>query len=625
MTITSIVSHGPVALETGPVCYGGAEEGTASKAWVYSEQVYEPTIRPKYCPTLSCEKEPAFSNFQDYSMGIMVPKVSASSKTDDALKTINAVNGSAENENQSARYRRNAVRGSANTNENLPISSLRSGLKIMYGERVGIQVLQHNTNQIKTREKPSPKTSDTAEAGALECYIRATSMLELMSAAGLNYRKPKFNSRAWRGPRQDSRSDRQLPVTTKASYDGAQIHLREKHAALLGSTILTNDKIQRDKSSSKEQPTTPPEQATLGATEIKCISRPAVVSDDSTSNDEYDRVLPRAIQDRRNELTHSTDTSDNKMLYARGGQCERERTLPTVAYMNGNMPTTGYNYSLQPNTKSVDQTALAELKEVGDLIVTSTQKELPVTGALLESNQYGNGNMEAGYISYTVPTLLIADSQRPKTRVCAWMDSLVIPDPCTDIPSMMGGTSGHHDTQGRPVWRGTSTAHIQEKYERALVKVMHHHRQQFILSTSQDGPLNVDDEGERVCTTPLADIESNKMAQGYYRNFLMGEEKASGEILRFFPNFDKTDTVVVEAKTACGERHELTRKAPPTTEVTTNVGPVQSTGTTRRPRSSTISPKIETRRSTAPKNTSRAPFRHPLRERRADLAHASWR
>ena len=329
MMITCIVSHGPVALETGPVCYGGAEEGTASKAWMYSEQVYEPTIRPKYCPTSSCEKEPAFSNFQDYSTGIMVPKVSASSKTDDALKTINAVNGSAENENQSAKYWRNAVRGSANTNENLPNSFLRSGLKIMYGERVGIQVLQHITNQIKTREKPSPKTSDTAEAGALECYIRAASMLELMSAAKLNYRKPKFNSPAWRGPRQDtSRTDRQLPVATKASYDGAQIHLI------------------------------------------------------------------------------------------------------------------------------------------------------------------------------------------------------------------------------------------------------------IILSTSQHGPLNVDDEGERICTTPLADIESNNMAQGYYRNFLTGEEKAYGEILRFFPNFDKTDKVVVEAKTACGERHELTRKASPTEEVKTNVETGQSSRTT---------------------------------------------
>jgi len=36
---------------------------------------------------------------------------------------------------------------------------------------------------------------------------------------------------------------------------------------------------------------------------------------------------------------------------------------------------------LNKNLKSVDRTALAELKEVSDLlIVTSTQKELPVTG-----------------------------------------------------------------------------------------------------------------------------------------------------------------------------------------------------------------------------------------------------
>jgi hypothetical protein len=61
-----------------------------------------------------------------------------------------------------------AVRGSANTNENLPISFMLSELKIMYGERVGIQVLQHNTNQIKTREKQSPKPADSAEMDTLE-------------------------------------------------------------------------------------------------------------------------------------------------------------------------------------------------------------------------------------------------------------------------------------------------------------------------------------------------------------------------------------------------------------------------------------------------------------------------
>jgi hypothetical protein len=37
MMTTSIVSHGPGALETGPVCYNGAEEDTASKAYTHSE------------------------------------------------------------------------------------------------------------------------------------------------------------------------------------------------------------------------------------------------------------------------------------------------------------------------------------------------------------------------------------------------------------------------------------------------------------------------------------------------------------------------------------------------------------------------------------------------------------
>jgi hypothetical protein len=54
--ITSMVSHGPRALEIGPVCYGGAEEGTASKAWMYSKHVYESTILPKYCPLYSVKR-----------------------------------------------------------------------------------------------------------------------------------------------------------------------------------------------------------------------------------------------------------------------------------------------------------------------------------------------------------------------------------------------------------------------------------------------------------------------------------------------------------------------------------------------------------------------------------------
>jgi hypothetical protein len=63
MMITCVVSHGPGALETGLVCYCGAEEDTACIV-----NRHESTMRPEYCPTLSCEKEPAYSIFQDFSM-----------------------------------------------------------------------------------------------------------------------------------------------------------------------------------------------------------------------------------------------------------------------------------------------------------------------------------------------------------------------------------------------------------------------------------------------------------------------------------------------------------------------------------------------------------------------------
>jgi hypothetical protein len=92
---------------------------------------------------------------------------------------------------------------------------LRSGLKILHGEGAGelvmskkgwiptlsnilqhsqggfpgnvwrIQVLQHNTNQVKTREKLSPKPADTAEVGALERYMKAATMLELQASQPL--------------------------------------------------------------------------------------------------------------------------------------------------------------------------------------------------------------------------------------------------------------------------------------------------------------------------------------------------------------------------------------------------------------------------------------------------------
>jgi hypothetical protein len=87
------------------------------------------------------------------------------------LKTIDTCNGSAVNENQSANFEWKAVLEPANTNENLQNFFLLSWLKIMCGERVGIQLFKHNSNQIKTRKKPSPKPANAAEVGALECYV----------------------------------------------------------------------------------------------------------------------------------------------------------------------------------------------------------------------------------------------------------------------------------------------------------------------------------------------------------------------------------------------------------------------------------------------------------------------
>ena len=194
---------------------------------MYSKQVYEPTIRPENCPTLSCEMEPAYSDFQDFSKEIMVPKVSALSKIDKALRTIDAVHGSAVNENQSAKFGRKAVRGSANTNENLQNSFLRSELNIMQGERGGIQLDQHNTNQAKTRKKPSNNSATTAERDALDRDMDAITsklgkilkMLKPMLASDHfnvkeNRKQPAaiFNTKQKLRHKAEDNKDRKLPL-----------------------------------------------------------------------------------------------------------------------------------------------------------------------------------------------------------------------------------------------------------------------------------------------------------------------------------------------------------------------------------------------------------------------------
>ena len=95
---------------------------------------------------------------------------------------------------------------------------------------------------------------------------------------------------------------------------------------------------------------------------------------------------------------------------------------------------------------------------MGDIIVTSTQMELPVQGVLIESNKYGDGDTKIEYITGPVPALLAPSkvSQRPKTRFRALMDSLVIPAQCTDLPSETEDDSGL--IQGRPARSGKGTA-----------------------------------------------------------------------------------------------------------------------------------------------------------------------
>ena len=63
-----------------------------------------------------------------------------------------AVNGSANQNQLFVPDGRKAVNGSAN--QNLSNSFMKSELNIMHGERRGIHVIQHNTNEPKTGEKP---------------------------------------------------------------------------------------------------------------------------------------------------------------------------------------------------------------------------------------------------------------------------------------------------------------------------------------------------------------------------------------------------------------------------------------------------------------------------------------
>ena len=97
-----------------------------------------------------------------------------------------------------------------------------------------------------------------------------------------------------------------------------------------------------------------------------------------------------------------------------------------------------------------------------------------------------------------------------------------------------------HASAIRMVW-SMDGQQIPANYERALVKLIHHHRQVILRdAASQDRTLDIGDLGVWVCTTPIGDIKINpqRLLQGFYRNFRTGEEsveKAYGETSRIFP------------------------------------------------------------------------------------------
>ena len=70
----------------------------------------------------------------------------------DTMPLSKAVNGSANQNQLFVPDGQKAVNGSAN--QNLSNSFMKSELNIMHGERRGIHVIQHNTNEPKTGEKP---------------------------------------------------------------------------------------------------------------------------------------------------------------------------------------------------------------------------------------------------------------------------------------------------------------------------------------------------------------------------------------------------------------------------------------------------------------------------------------
>jgi hypothetical protein len=142
-----------------------------------------------------------------------------------------------------------------------------------------------------------------------------------------------------------------------------------------------------------------------------------------------------------------------------------------MAKVQANQPKTLEPTSMElPVQEAVVESALGsptvknyDLRSRSKKSVYGKRNELPVmtalatmekAAAILDPGPYGGSTTE--YIKDVVSASPIADNHRSKTRLRARMDSLVIPEACTDIESQTEATSGQ--PQGRPAWSGMATA-----------------------------------------------------------------------------------------------------------------------------------------------------------------------
>jgi hypothetical protein len=184
--------------------------------------------------------------------------------------------------------------------------------------------------------------------------------LELMSASEMKCYNPNFDS--WRGPQHDTGcTDRQLPP--EGILDTTS-HLNFMHGERVGIQVHQhNDTIQIQTRSNLQMDTQP--------------------------TNEYKRALRREMKHLGEQLIciirMFTDNFTTVSAGDAGDVGQRVCTSPAAVISDGTAPISGYYLSLQTNKKRVDgernelprTTALVKLEDVGNIIINSTQMELP--------------------------------------------------------------------------------------------------------------------------------------------------------------------------------------------------------------------------------------------------------